>query len=697
MQSTGMPASHTDPAQTLSLQTLIDHVGVYFYAKDNQGRYLFANQAVCTLYQASLTEVLGAPDHHFIDAQRSMQLLDNDRRVFQTGEAIHDEEEMCLLRGETRVFWTIKVPIFDAERRIVGLCGISTDITHRRRLTDAMVERNQLLSTILENIDSYVYLKDHEGRYLYANQKVTELYGRRLDDIVGRNDHDLLPAEEAVRLTQLDRQVLGTWSRHASEEFITDTHGQALRFWSIKLPLKLPGEPPVLIGFSTDITELMALRQDLALQRFTDPLSGLANRHQFESDLERELSVAARDQHQLAVVLLDLDQFKYINNSLGQAHGDQLIRDVAERLRAQGVPGRTLARLSGDEFVFTVPNVSSATDLMAAVEHVRAQLAQPYQLADRPFLLTVSAGISLYPADAQTGAALLSHAEAAMYFAKERGRDQCRFYARELGEAVTLRLELERDLRAALAAGEFELHYQPKISQADGGVAGFEALLRWNRQGHGQVSPVHFIPLAEQLGLLVPIGKWVVEEACRQSAQWRALGLPRTSIAVNLSPSQLNSDSLIAHVRHTLKAYAMADGELEMEVTESMMMDDPEQAIAILHALRQLGVRLSIDDFGTGYSSMLYLKRLPVDTLKLDRHFVSHIDCDERDASLCAGVIALAHTLGLQVVAEGVETASQHQALAARGCDLYQGYLFSRPLPADRATAYLQAQRPSGR
>ncbi|OWY27328.1 putative bifunctional diguanylate cyclase/phosphodiesterase [Herbaspirillum robiniae] len=676
--------------QAMNLRALVDHVGAYFYAKDLEGKYLFANQAVCDIFGAPLEDVIGATDHRFVDTGKHAGLLVNDRRVFAEGVEVHEEEEINLLSGECRVFWSIKVPVRDGGGRVIGLCGISTDITQRRRAADHLIERNVMLSTVLSNIDASVYLKDSEGRFLYVNQRVADLYGRPPEEILGRTDADLLAPEVATRLMQMDRTVLASKTRQAREEVVVGPDNVPHHFWSIKLPLQFPGQPTCLIGFSSEITELMELRQSLARQRVTDPLTGLANRVQFEEELDLELRVAERHQMQLAVVLLDIDQFKYINNSLGQDIGDQLLRAVAGRLRAYGDELGGLARLSGDEFVLFVPRLASAEGVAHLIERIRTGLAEPFELQGRPLHLTVSAGISVYPDDAHNCAALLNHAEAAMYYSKERGRDQARFYSRAMGEAVALRLELERDLRGALAAGEFELHYQPKIRSSDGKVAGFEALLRWNRGGRGLVSPAHFIALAEQLGLLVQIGMWVVEEACRQMAAWRAQGLPQLPVAVNLSPSQLASPALVEQVAQAMARHGIAADGLEMEVTESMMMEDPEQAIAILHTLRRQGVKLSIDDFGTGYSSMAYLKRLPVDTLKLDRQFVTYVASDTRDADICAGMIALAHKLGLSVVAEGVETEEQRAALAARECDLFQGYFFSRPLPADQATAFIR-------
>jgi diguanylate cyclase (GGDEF)-like protein/PAS domain S-box-containing protein len=697
MTTAPAPAADASPQRLQALGALVDNVGAHVYAKDLDGRYLFASDALLALFGVPMHELVGASAERFMDMARSAEVLEHERRVLSEGVEVHAQETFVLRGGEMRLFWSTKVPIRDASGAVVGLCGFSTDITHRERVSGDLIQRNQLLATILSNVEACIYVKDHDGRYAYANPPVLELFGRGEGDVIGRTDHELMAPEVASRLVQFDRLVLDQSMREACEELVLDADGLEHRFWSVKLPLKLPGLPTGLIGFSTDITELMRLQENLERHRTTDALTGLPNRQQFEGELAEELRVAERERALLAVVLFDIDQFKVLNTSLGQQTGDRLLRHVASRLLQSSATLGSLARVTGDQFVLSLPRIGAPEDAATLVARLRAKLAQPYQVDGRPFHLTVSAGISLYPADADNATALFAHAESAMYLAKESGRDQSRFYSRKLSKAMDERLELERDLRAAVIANGFELHYQPKIRAEDGRIAGFEALLRWRRNGQGLASPAQFVPLAEQLGLLVPIGGWAIREACRQMAAWRDAGLGQVPVAVNLSTSQLTSPQLTEHVAKCLSAFGVADDLLELEVTESMMMSDPEQAIAILESLGRLGVRLAIDDFGTGYSSMAYLKRLPVDTLKLDRIFVTNVDTDATDADLCAGVIALAHKLGLDVVAEGVETEPQRDALAQRDCDYYQGYLFSKPLGADQATRFLRSQRhPAG-
>jgi diguanylate cyclase (GGDEF)-like protein/PAS domain S-box-containing protein len=686
------PQEPPDPAQLHSLWKLVDTLDACFYVKDLGGRYLFVNQALAAAFGVPAAEIIGQTDEQFVDLAAS-DIAETDRQAFSIGEKVDTDELVCLRSGDCRMFRTVKLPLFDAGRRVVGLCGISTDITEQRRAVEALIERNDLLTTILANVDAAIYLKDQQGRYLYANGPVLALYGRTLGDLIGRTDRELMPPEIAARVAEYDAAVLAGDGNDVREETIIGADGCKHHFRSRKVALQLPGQPMCLIGFSTEITELRGLRSRLEHERITDSLTGLANRVMFESSLEEQLVMATLGATRLAVVIIDLDQFKFINNNFGQAVGDQLIQLVGQRLQQCNVALGSLARLSGDEFGFTLPQAGSVEEVALQVEQIRAFLAQPYPVLRQPLHLTFSAGVSLSRGSLHTAAELLGRAEAAMYSAKDNGRDQYRFYSPELGSTVARRVELERDLRAAVGGtSEFALHYQPKMRR-DGSIAGFEALIRWNRPGVGMVAPDNFIPLAEQLGLLLHLGRWVIEQACRQIAAWREAGLGTVPIAVNLSTSQLTSAALPDYVFDLMREHRIEPGCLEMELTESMMMSDPDLAIAILHRLRGGGVALSIDDFGTGFSSMSYLRQLPVNYLKLDRSFVQNVADDPKDADLCAGIMALAHKLDMHVVAEGVETAEQHRMLEACDCDLFQGFLFSRPMSARAATDFLRAGR----
>ncbi|MGB6100669.1 MAG: EAL domain-containing protein [Comamonas sp.] len=679
-----------DP-NSLSWTQVMEHVGACVYVKDIQGRHVYANRAMCELYGVTWEQLRGKTDADFVNAPHALLLQEADRSVIESGKTVHEQEEVVLLGGGRRTFWSAKVPLLDGKGRIIGVCGFSTEIAPETTpARERIAGHSHMLGALLENVDASIFLKDSEGRYLYVNEKARKLHGRTLEQVLGTTDKDLFDAETARTLRLLDEQVITRMQRHAGEETLFGADGCWHHFWTVRVPMQYPGMPPCLLGFATEITELLDLRRNLREQRVTDRLTGLPNHEQFVHALTLQIpDLLARHQH-AAVVLLDLDEFKYVNGYLGQEAGNRLLCEVAERLRGALPEPGVLGRIGGDDFAVALAPVADRDEAVQKVQLLRECLAQPYTIRGRGVRLTTSAGIAMLPSDGEDAQTLLEHAEAAMYAAKQQGRDCKVFYTTGFAAAAAQRVNLENALRTALAANQFEVHYQPKMLR-DGTVAGFEALLRWNRPGHGRVSPLTFIPLAERLGLLVDIGAWVTRQACETMATWREAGLGRVPVAVNLSISQLQSSTLLPRVQASMQEYDIGANELGMEVTESMMMRDPDQTIDVLRSLVQAGVDLAIDDFGTGYSSMAYLKLLPVRWLKLDRQFVKDMHTDARDADLCAGMIALAHRLGLRVIAEGVELAEQRDALLALGCDQFQGFLYSTPMPRQAATQYLRS------
>lgn len=429
--------------------------------------------------------------------------------------------------------------------------------------------------------------------------------------------------------------------------------------------------------------EQVRAEKDLRRLAHHDSLTGLFNRHSLEDRLGQALATAQREDAPLAVMFIDLDHFKRINDSLGHSVGDALLIEVARRLRTLTRESDIVARLGGDEFVVVLTGIDAVSGAMAVAAKILHTLEQPYAIGGNALHSTASIGVTTFPDDGATIEALMRNADTAMYHAKDGGRNAIQFFAASMNEAAAERLALEGDLREALAAGELELHYQPQVDAVSRRLCGFEALLRWRHPRRGMVSPLKFVPIAEESGLIEPIGAWVIDTACRQLAAWRAAGRNDFRLAVNLSARQLRSSTLVAEVRDALARHALDPDVLELEVTESVAMSDPDRAIGQLHALRAVGVTLAIDDFGTGYSSLAYLKMLPIQILKIDRAFVSDIETDANDAAICTATVALAKSLGLKVVAEGVETGAQRDFLVAQGCDLLQGYLFGRPQPAD--------------
>ena len=427
---------------------------------------------------------------------------------------------------------------------------------------------------------------------------------------------------------------------------------------------------------------LEAANQQLRHLATHDALTGLPNRVLLDDRLQQAIAHAERDGRAFAVLVCDLDRFKLINDSLGHRAGDELLQEVARRLMTVVRTTDTVARFGGDEFVLIGTSVADTEDAGGLASRVMDVLQTPVRIAAIDIHTSPSIGIAMYPDDGETIQALLAHADAAMYTAKQNGRGTFRRYESGMHAGTEDRVQLESDLHNALASKQFELYYQPKVDTRTGEVRSAEALIRWVHPTRGVVSPADFIPLAEECGLIGAIGAWVIREACRQARAWQIDGVPTLRVSVNLSASQFRDAGLVDSIRRSLDDAGLEARYLEVELTESAVMSDPEQSIAILEQLSAMGVLVSVDDFGTGYSSMSYLRRFPIDKLKIDRVFINEIVSRPEDASIVRAIVSLAHSLRLKVVAEGVETPAQLEFLKTAGCDEYQGYHFSRPLPA---------------
>ncbi|MGZ8710568.1 MAG: putative bifunctional diguanylate cyclase/phosphodiesterase, partial [Thermoanaerobaculia bacterium] len=426
---------------------------------------------------------------------------------------------------------------------------------------------------------------------------------------------------------------------------------------------------------------------------YHDALTGLPNRPLFMDRLIIALAQANRANQKLAVLFLALDRFKDINDSLGHTVGDTLLKSAAERVRRCVREGDTVARFGGDEFTLLIPRVDKIEDAAKIANKIIETLKIPFQISDRELFITTSIGVAIYPADGLDPETLVRNADTAMYRAKDQGRDNYQLYAPAMNAAALERLGLENELRHAVSQNEMVLHYQPIVRASSGAVVGVEALIRWQHPDRGLLAPAHFISLAEVSGLIVPIGEWVIQTACRQVRQWqKKLDYPIT-VALNLSARQFQHGDLVKQIRTAIIDSGIHPSTLEVEITESSAMQNAENTIFTLRELKDLGVKIAMDDFGTGYSSLNYLKRFPIDTLKLDQSFVRDVMTDARDAAIVGAVIAMAHRLGLKVVGEGVETSAQHEYLRREGCDFVQGYLFSHPKSVDEIEPFLRARR----
>jgi diguanylate cyclase (GGDEF)-like protein/PAS domain S-box-containing protein len=447
------------------------------------------------------------------------------------------------------------------------------------------------------------------------------------------------------------------------------------------------------IGVHSDITDAKTHQDELARQANHDSLTGLPNRNLLRDRIDRACVRTQRYGDFAAVAFMDLDNFKVVNDSLGHSLGDQLLRAVAARLESSLRVMDTVARPGGDEFVLVLADQKSEQSVSGELQRIVESFSQPFALEGRDVFITASIGVALYPQDANDPETLLKSAELAMYRVKESGRNGYQLYTPEMQTRVTERLALVGMLQRALAQGEFSLHYQPQVDLHTNRVFGCEALLRWNQPDLGMIDPGKFIPLAEETGLIVPIGEWIVRTACRQSKTWQNAGLPAVTMSVNISARQFRETTLLQAVANILDETGLDASGLELEVTESVIMHDAQQVIATLQAFADMGVSLSVDDFGTGYSSLSYLKRFPVDRLKIDQSFVRDITTDADDAAIAQAVITLAHTMNLRVIAEGVETPEQLAFLRRNLCDEMQGYLFGKPVPAGEFAKLLETGR----
>jgi len=530
---------------------------------------------------------------------------------------------------------------------------------------------------------------------VYVNPAFERITGYSAEEVIGQSGRFLVRDDFNQRGLGTIREALRC--RREAHAILRNYRKDGSLFWNELFIAPVRDESGSMtthfVSILNDVSERISYEQQLEFHANHDALTGLANRNLLNDRIAQALAQARADGLMVGVLLLDLDRFKLINDGFGHSPANELLKSVAHRLNQSVRDTDTVARLGGDEFVVVIGRLQSADDLSIVAGKILRSLNQPFIMEGKEIFVTASVGAALYPRDGDHGEILLRNADVAMYRVKEHGRNNYRFYAPEMTHMAIDRLDMEGNLRRALERDELQVYYQPLVDLRSGNIVGAEALVRWQHPRIGMIQPGEFIPLAEDTGLIIPLGQLVLRQVCGDICNWQAAGLPPVKISINLSARQFRQDDLSATIRNVLDETGVDGGRLAFELTESMVMHDVENTLATLRELKKLGATISLDDFGTGYSSLSYLKRFPIDTLKIDRSFVRDIHQDKDDAAIAHAVIAMAHKLGIKVIAEGVETRDQLKLLSEFSCDEIQGYLFSRPVPVGEFSLMLGKRR----
>jgi len=662
------------------LDQIIENVPVTIVVKDAATRkFILANRAAERFWGFDRREAMGKTPHDLFAADKADIMTAQDNLVMQSDGPLNFGEHRNLGGPDDGSILTSKrITIRGDGGKPKYLITVIEDVTERHNLEKERDRNREFLDRIIEHVPSIIFVKNaNDRRYVLVNRAAEKFWGKSREDILGKTSYEVFAKPEAGRLAARDDELLAANEPAFEERQMTAASGETRSILSRRLTiLGDDGKPQYLLGVAEDITERKNAEQRIAHLAHYDALTGLPNRVLLRERLEQELTRVSHG-GQLAVLYLDLDHFKSVNDTLGHSTGDELLKAVTQRLQGCLCGADIFARLGGDEFAIVQTGLEHPTDTAALAQQLRDAITRtPCELNGHQVAVDISIGIALAPQDGTEVDQLLKCADMALYSAKSEGRGTYRYFEAEMDARMKSRRSLEVDLRKALANNEFELHYQPLVRLADNKVSACEALLRWHHPERGAISPVDFIPVAEETGLINAIGEWVLRQACTEAASWP----DDIKIAVNVSPVQFRSQGLPQVVISALAAANLAPHRLELEITESVVLQSNETTLRRLHQLRELGVRISMDDFGTGYSSLSYLRSFPFDKIKIDRAFIN--DLANGNDSIVQAIITLANSLNMTTTAEGVETEQQAQALRAMGCIEMQGYLFSRPKPA---------------
>ncbi|MBW4418991.1 MAG: EAL domain-containing protein [Myxacorys californica WJT36-NPBG1] len=682
------------------LQTVVENLNDGVVITDVQERVQFVNSRMAKLVGCSTAEMVGKPAEQFFSAIEGW--LDFQGDDPNKSRQFYGWKEGQLKRKDGRKFWAEvnSTLLCNSNGEPVGTLIAVKDITERKWLEEYL----RLLESVVVNANEIVMISQAEPtndplslRIVYVNDAFSRATGHSSGEIIGKSAQILLGEDTGASELELIRTSLLNHEAVRAEVILYRRNGS--HFWVDvnMVPIRNEqGQVTHFVSVMREVTERKLAEEQLRRNAFHDPLTGLPNRLLFMERLTQTINRAKQDSnYQFAVLFLDLDRFKVINDSLGHMIGDQLLVAIARRLEACVSAQDTVARLGGDEFTILLENIRNERDAIKVAERVQQALSHPFALSGHEVFTSASIGITLSTTNFERPEDLLRGSDIAMYRAKAQGKACHEVFDTDMHTHVVALMQLENDLRKAIEHQDFELYYQPIVALATGKIMGFEALVRWQHTEQGLISPAKFVPIAEETGLIVPLGQWVLREACRQLKEWQDV-FPHDAltVSVNLSGRQFSQPNLISQIKQTLLDTGLNAHSLKLEITESAIMENPESAMDMLLQLKAMGIQLSVDDFGTGYSSLGYLYRFPMDLLKIDQSFISRVDADGEKLELVRTIITLAWNLGMDVVAEGVETTKQLAQLKALKCEYAQGFLFSKPLPKTEAAALIAKPNP---
>jgi len=642
--------------------------------------------------EASLLDVIGKDDYQLVWKEQAELYRANDQQVMDSGiPKLFYDEPQTTPDGKTIWLRTSKVPLHNSGNETIGVLGVYQDVTKQKQ-----TEADLRIAAIAFESQEGMMITDADGVILRVNQAFTKDTGYTAEEAVGQKPHLLKSGRHDAAFYRAMWETINRTGAWQGEIWDRRKNGEIYPKWLTITAVK--GDDGVVTHYvetHIDITDRKSAEKEIHLLAFYDPLTQLSNRRLLMDRLHHALASSARIGRTGALLFIDLDNFKTLNDTLGHDIGDLLLQQVAQRLTSCVRDDDTVARLGGDEFVVMLENLSerpieAAAQTEAIGEKILTSFRQPYQLDTKEYQGTTSIGATLFNGNSQTTDELMKQADIAMYQAKKAGRNTLRFFDQKMQDSITGRFSLEGELRKALGSQQFHLYYQIQVDSSNRPL-GAEALIRWIHPLRGIVSPAQFIPMAEETGVILPIGLWVLETACAQLKAWEKAALTRDLVlAVNISAKQFHQAGFVAQVQAVVQHHAINPMRLKLELTEGMLLENIEDTITTMKALNEIGIQFSLDDFGTGYSSLQYLKRLPVDQLKIDQSFVRNIVTDSSDIAIVRTIIAMARSLDMAVIAEGVETEEQRQLLLKNDCTHYQGYLFSKPVPIDQFEALLK-------